>query len=154
MSTRLSGTLDNPITNGSDGDNSWIILAEVELHVNGHIMVPELAGWKKSQLKISPEELFDKPFIEEVPHWVCEIISPSSAGNDKIKKRKTYLDIGINYYWIIDPALELLEAYQSEQKQNWSEIGIYGGNSKVFVKPFEDIEIDLGNLWPPRKPQF
>jgi hypothetical protein len=44
------------------------------------------------------------------PDWVCEVISPSNAAQDRVRKRRVYATHRVPFYWIIDPAARLLEA--------------------------------------------
>lgn len=49
--------------------------------------------------------------IEGSPDLLVEILSPSTAQNDKTTKRDAYERFGVKEYWIIDPAYELLEQF-------------------------------------------
>lgn len=37
------------------------------------------------------------------PDWVIEIVSPSTARNDYVRKLNAYLDAGVSEYWIVNP---------------------------------------------------
>lgn len=41
--------------------------------------------------------------IEGSPDILVEIVSPSSRGNDRIRKSASYADHGVSEYWIVDP---------------------------------------------------
>ncbi len=127
----------------------WILLTECELHIQSHVLVPDLAGWKRSELKVSESEFFRDPAISIPPTWCCEILSPKTAGVDKVKKRRVYLEIGVKYYWIVDPSNQLLEAYGAEGGA-WKEIGVYSGEEEIHVAPFETVALNLPSLWVPR----
>ncbi|MDR1558720.1 MAG: Uma2 family endonuclease [Clostridiales bacterium] len=45
------------------------------------------------------------------PDMVIEIISPSSARYDRIKKFELYRRYGVGEYWIVDPDSRILEVY-------------------------------------------
>jgi Uma2 family endonuclease len=47
--------------------------------------------------------------MEGPPDLVIEIISPSSAGIDRIRKAATYATFGVPEYWIVDPEEESIE---------------------------------------------
>jgi Uma2 family endonuclease len=42
---------------------------------------------------------------------VIEIISPSNIFIDRNSKKKSYLDFGVQEYWIVDPGNKTLEIY-------------------------------------------
>jgi len=43
------------------------------------------------------------------PDWVCEVLSPSTARTDRIKKMRIFAGYEVRYAWLIDPILKLLE---------------------------------------------
>ena len=47
-------------------------------------------------------KLDDKGY-KGVPDFVAEILSPSTAGYDRVIKFNTYLRAGVREYWIVDP---------------------------------------------------
>ena len=49
--------------------------------------------------------------IEGVPDLVIEILSPSTAKNDRGDKMKVYRRTGVREYWIVDPRSLTLEVY-------------------------------------------
>jgi Uma2 family endonuclease len=48
--------------------------------------------------------------IDVAPDWVCEILSPSNASLDRVRKRRIYAAQAVAWYWIVDPAERTLEA--------------------------------------------
>lgn len=49
--------------------------------------------------------------IDGAPDLVVEVISPSSAGIDRVRKMALYADSGIAEYWIADPAARSIVCY-------------------------------------------
>ena len=141
-SSILGGELIPPYRLGRGGPGGWIILDEPEIAFGDNIIVPDLAGWKKERFPIDE----DHNWISVAPDWVCEIISPSSASIDRVRKMGIYLMHRVPYYWIIDPLSKTLEVFENENAK-WVVIGSFEGNDKVRVPPFDAIEIDLSSLW-------
>ena len=61
-------------------------------------------------------DYFDPEIIEEnaiygTPDLVVEILSPSTARNDKIRKKAAYEKYGVKEYWIVDPMSKSVEVY-------------------------------------------
>ena len=64
---------------GSGGPGGWWFLDEPELHPKDDVLVPDLAGWRRSRLPVLP----DAPFVSIAPDWVCEAISPATERIDR-----------------------------------------------------------------------
>ena len=76
-SSRLGAVLDGPFDRGANGGpGGWIILDEPELHLGADpdILVPDLAGWRRTRMPEMP----DAPYLTLAPDWVCEVVSPST----------------------------------------------------------------------------
>jgi len=52
----------------------------------------------------------------------------------------------IPYFWLVDPTNKTLEVFKLESGK-WTVSGWYAENDKVRAEPFQEIEIDLANLW-------
>jgi Uma2 family endonuclease len=50
--------------------------------------------------------------IHGAPDLVVEIVSPSSAGIDRVRKSATYAMHGVLEYWIVDPETEIILAQE------------------------------------------
>src|SRR5574343_421988 len=66
-SSSLGGELF-PTFQKQGGEDGWWIIDEPELHMGGHILVPDLAGWRKQRMPKLPETAW----FEAVPDWICE----------------------------------------------------------------------------------
>ena len=75
-----------PFDSGRGGPGGWYILDEPELHLAPDVVVPDLAGWRRERLPRLPNEAF----FTLAPDWVCEVISPSTAAMDRVKKLTIY----------------------------------------------------------------
>src|SRR5580700_11918709 len=52
----LGGELSGPFNRGKGGPGGWVILDEPELHLHGDIVVPDLAGWRRTRMPVIPME--------------------------------------------------------------------------------------------------
>ena len=141
--TALSGILAPPFQFGSAGPGGWILMVEPELHLGKHVVVPDMAAWRRERLPVLPETAW----IETAPDWVCEVLSPSTAAYDRDEKRLIYADAGVSYVWHIDPVLKMLEVFQLNDGK-WLLVNVYRGNAEVAAPPFTDLTFSLGLLWP------
>jgi len=47
--------------------------------------------------------------VQGAPDLVVEILSPSTAGRDRVAKRTLYGKYGVREYWIVDPVGSTIE---------------------------------------------
>jgi len=126
---------------GSGGPGGWVILFEPKIRLGRDLLVPDLAGWRKERF-VDPQK---GPYLV-VPDWVCEILSLSTARDDRIRKLPIYARDGVRRVWLLDPRLRTLEVFRLHEGR-WLLIGTYQGEDKVRAEPFEAVEIDLSMIW-------
>jgi Uma2 family endonuclease len=80
------------------------------------------------------------------PDWVCEILSPATFSTDKIKKMPIYAHHGVGHIWLIDPEAMIMDTFKLESGR-WLLLGSFAENDKVRAEPFQEIEIELDDLW-------
>ncbi|HVR11839.1 MAG TPA: Uma2 family endonuclease [Thermoanaerobaculia bacterium] len=51
-------------------------------------------------------------YVEGAPDLAIEVLSPSSARIDRVKKLRLYEKHGVREYWLADPAADTLEVYR------------------------------------------
>jgi Uma2 family endonuclease len=121
---------------------TWIFLSKPELHLAEHVVVPDLAGWRRERLPDIP----DAPWIDLMPDWICEVIAPTTASEDRDRKRQIYAQRGLKHYWLLDPAIRRLEALKLASRacvlQNF-----YVGCAEVVCEPFAPVQFSLSALW-------
>jgi len=69
---------------------------------------------------VIPEELVlpDPPAGWEWVRWLllaCEVLSPSTERQDRVRKRDFYLEHGVREYWIVDPDARVIERWTPSQ---------------------------------------
>lgn len=127
---------------GPGGPGGWWILFEPELHVGADILVPDLAGWRRERMPV----LANVPYFELAPDWVCEVVSPATGRNDRVRKMPIYAREHVGHVWLVDPLVRTLEVYRLEG-QRWVVVSTHGGEESVRAEPFEAIELDLSRWW-------
>lgn len=90
----------------------------------------------------------DEPFVRLAPDWVCEVLSPSTVGVDRVRKNRIYAREGVGHLWFVDPLARTLEVFRLQESQ-WLELGAYEGDVTVRAEPFDAVELDLSTLWVP-----
>jgi Uma2 family endonuclease len=140
--SRLGSVLGPFDLEGSSGPGGWIILIEPELHLGADILVPDLAGWRRTRMP----ELPDVAAFELAPDWICEVVSPSTAAVDRAEKLPRYAQAGVAFAWLVDPLARTLEVLRLERGL-WVLLGTHHGDARVRAEPFDAVEIELGMLW-------
>ncbi|HEY0511879.1 MAG TPA: Uma2 family endonuclease [Thermoanaerobaculia bacterium] len=138
----LGGLLINPFHYGfGGGPGGWVLLVEPKIRFGGDLLVPDLAGWRRERfipIRKGPYTI--------TPDWVCELLSPSTARTDRVRKLPIYAREGVAYAWILDPNLRTLEVLRL-QDGKWLILGVFQKGEKVRAEPFEAVELDLSLLW-------
>ncbi|MBK8510087.1 MAG: Uma2 family endonuclease [Candidatus Competibacteraceae bacterium] len=138
----VSGQIYNPFHQGRGGPGGWWILFEPELHLGSHILVPDLAGWRRERMPVLPETAY----FTLPPDWICEVLSSSTARVDRAVKMPIYAAQGIPFLWLIDPDLHTLEVFVLSEGR-WSLERVCQESDPVSAPPFEAVTFALSDLW-------
>jgi Uma2 family endonuclease len=139
----LGGDLGPPYHgSGRGGPGGWWILFEPEFHTDDDVLVPDLAGWRRTRLPVLPETAY----FALAPDWICEVLSPGTARLDRQKKLAIYARAGVDHAWLLDPIQRTLEVLRLE-RGHWVIVGIHADQDKVSAEPFEATVIELARLW-------
>jgi Uma2 family endonuclease len=128
---------------GGQYPGGWWIMPDVDILLEARSIVrPDVAGWRRERC---PEQPKGMP-VELMPDWMCEILSPSNASNDTVKKLRLYHRAGIRHYWIADPQEATLTVMR------WSAEGYITvlsaeRHEKVRAEPFDAIELFVGSMF-------
>ena len=138
----LGSELGGPFQQGRGGPGGWWILDEPELHLGSDVIVPDLAGWRRSRVPQVPAVAA----MTIPPDWICEILSPSTEALDRVPKLKAYARERIAHVWLVNPESQTLEILRLEGAQ-WTLVATYDGDVTVTIEPFEAVPLDLYRLW-------
>ncbi len=87
----------------------WWIATEVEVQLApSQIYRPDVVGWRRERV---PERPTGTP-VAIRPDWICEVLSPSNPGTDRVKKLNRYHQFGVPHYWLVDPIEESLSVFR------------------------------------------
>jgi len=128
---------------GRGGPGGWWIATEVEVLLEGGDVVrPDVVGWRRDRC---PEQPTGMP-IRLKPDWVCEVVSPSNATDDTVKKLRSYHRVEIGHYWLADPRDATLTVMRWSRDGYITVLRAQRGEV-VRAEPFEAIEIAVGTLF-------
>ncbi len=81
------------------------------------------------------------------PDIVIEILSPSTASRDFLKKRMLYEKNKVKYYWIVSPDEKEIYIHQLQDNSKYGDPDIYKEKDKIKISNFKDLEIDLSHVF-------
>lgn len=149
----LGALLGSAFRFGIRGPGGWVILDEPRIRFGNDIRVPDLAGWLADRF-VRPGS---GPYRVS-PDWICEVLSPSTARQDRAEKMPLYARHRVRHAWLLDAVAKTLEVYRLERGR-WLLADTFAGDAKVHAEPFDAVELDLNDLWgpppaPKRKPRI
>ena len=124
---------------------------ECELFYELDVVLSEEDVVKPDIIVVCDKNKIKRRNIEGAPDLVVEILSPSTAKNDRTLKYELYKKSGVREYWIVDPYnleidvhsfekdemnyyfYENFEENSEEEQKNLLEIGIFNGEFKLDV---------------------
>lgn len=139
---RLTTMLSNAFDLGSAEPSGWWILPEPEVLFIRNKFVPDICGWRKEKQPSLPE---GNP-LEEIPDWVCEVVSLGSRKLDHQAKPPVYHQSKVSHFWRLEPDSRSLQAFRWMQA-GWLLIADVLEDDKVKIEPFDVLELDLSRLW-------
>jgi Uma2 family endonuclease len=106
------------------------------------VLVPDIGGWRRERMPT----LQEAAWFETAPDWVCEILSPSTARDDRVVKMPIYASTGVAHLWLLDPDRRTLDVYDLDSGR-WVILESHRDGERVAPPPFGAVEIGLGDLW-------
>ena len=76
----------------------------------------------------------------------AEILSPSTARYDVVKKQRTYHLHGVPHYWLLDPTHETLTVLRHTAEGYLQVLTATIGDA-IRAEPFDGIEISVSDLF-------
>jgi hypothetical protein len=140
---RMQHAIGGPFDVDEGGPGGWFFLPEPELHLGPHVVVPDIAGWRRERLPRLP----DTAWIETSPDWIAEILSPSTQQVDRTDKLTIYAAHDVRHCWLVDPLARTLEVL-ALSGDKWTIAATFKDADPVAAPPFEVHTFALDVLWP------
>lgn len=81
-----------------------------------------------------------------MPTLVVEVLSPSTASKDFIKKMDLYMRFGVREYWIVSPKNKTIQVFSLENSV-YGEPLEYAARATVISSVFAGLEVSLDGLF-------
>jgi len=117
------------------------IYSDVDVVFSSQVVSPDLVFISKDRLSIVTETN-----IQGAPDLAVEVLSPSTQKYDRKQKSQLYHANGIKEYWIIDPALQLVEVFISGENE-WNRSGVYDEGDILTSPLLPGLRIELKNVF-------
>lgn len=95
------------------------------------------------------QEILDDSGAFGAPDLVVEVVSPSTASHDNVKKRNTYEQAGVREYWLVYPEERYVRVYQLDAKGKFGKENTYDETARIQVGIFPELTIDMTEIFPP-----
>lgn len=138
---RLGPAFQRPA--GRGGPGGWWLATEVEILLpTGSVVRPDVAGWRRERVPTRPTGM---P-VEIAPDWVCEVLSPSNASDDTVKKLRIYHAASVPHDWLLDPRAKTLTVMRWSNDGYTTVLAAERGEV-VRAEPFDAIELEVSTLF-------
>ncbi len=87
-------------------------------------------------LVVCDNSKLDRRGVRGAPDWLVEVLSPSTASHDQIRKRALYERHGVKEYWLVHPVDRLLTVYRLDGAEYGKpELYELSGETRVAALP-------------------
>jgi Uma2 family endonuclease len=130
-----------------DAHGGEVYLSPVDLYLSAtRFVVPDLMFVSPARLQTERIEREDGACLVGPPDLVVEVLSPSTARNDRVRKFNEYAAFGVLCYWIIDPEEQTLLAYSLQENHYLVEAALTTGDT-FEPSLFPGLRISLDALF-------
>lgn len=128
----------------------------IEAALSSELGVRTDAGWARGDRRRIPDVAVfankdDVAYDERTPVLVVEVLSPSTASEDTVRKSAEYLAAGVNQYWIVDRANRTLTVFGNNGR-GWDRLLDLDDRrpaGAVAVGEWGEVALDLVDLLRP-----
>jgi Uma2 family endonuclease len=139
ITTQLRGRFGGP---PADDRGGWWIADEVDVEYGQEIFRHDVVGWRRDR---APQRPSGRP-VRVRPDWVCEVLSPSNASTDTVRKLRTLHAHAVPHYWLADPDRRTLTVLRWESAGYLAVLNAEAGEI-VRAEPFEALELRTGPIF-------
>lgn len=132
------------------GGRGLIYLQLMDLKIDDYnVVVPDLTYYATDDESAVESE--NGKYLRAVPDLVVEIVSPSSQRTDRYQKLDIYAAMGVKYYWTIDPAFWIFQAFRLVDGEYRFEASL-SDEGEFAPAVFPGLKLPMPELFGPRHP--
>ena len=145
---RLTQFIENWIEGGGQG---LLYYQPTDLKIDNYrTLIPDLTYYATTDE--AAVESANGQYLSAVPDLVVEIVSPSSQNTDRFYKFEVYAEIGVKYYWTIDPEFWIFQAFRLVDGEYRFEASL-SDQGEFAPAAFAGLKIPMAQLFGPRDKQ-
>ncbi|NLI77973.1 MAG: Uma2 family endonuclease [Candidatus Riflebacteria bacterium] len=95
------------------------------------------------------EKLVGGTAIRGAPDWIIEILAPSTAGKDHVRKRRLYERNGLKEYWLVSPTDRTVMVYRLADGA-FGLVEIFEDDAVLEPAPLPGLRVDFARVFSPR----
>ncbi len=123
-----------------------VFLSPVDLFVSEErYFIPDMVFYGVEKMATGQVEA-DPKRLHVAPDLIVEIISNSTAVNDRVRKYRAYAEFGVPFYWIVDAAARTFHAFRLENGRYVDE-AVLGGDEAFSPQLFAGLEVSLTEVF-------
>ncbi|MDR0491062.1 MAG: Uma2 family endonuclease [Oscillospiraceae bacterium] len=139
----ISGSLFNELANFLKDKTCKVFFAPLDVRLNAGthddtVVQPDI-------MVICDYSKLGKSGCVGAPDLAIEIVSPSTAGRDRLLKFNAYQRAGVREYWIVDPDTKTVSVYILKNGEYTA--AAYGVDDSISVHVLEGCNIDLSDVF-------
>ena len=116
----------------------WVFDAPVDVRLTDFDVVqPDLVVVLQDRAEIMTETK-----IDGAPNLVIEILSKSTASNDRTLKKQLYQRTGVLEYWIVDPDTSTIEQFVLENQKF-----LKPATDTIALTVLENVVVETSSVW-------
>ncbi|HOT30437.1 MAG TPA: Uma2 family endonuclease [Candidatus Ozemobacteraceae bacterium] len=109
------------------------------------VVIPDL-------VVVCDQSKLDERGCRGAPELIVEILSPSTAAHDQLRKLNLYEKHGVKEYWIISPD-GILMSFTLKSGKRYGRPDILDRTMKLKSRQFPGLGVDLDQVFPPEPPK-
>ncbi|NLI75768.1 MAG: Uma2 family endonuclease [Candidatus Riflebacteria bacterium] len=98
---------------------------------------------------ICDEDHLDQRGLRGAPDLAVEVLSPSTASKDQIRKRRLYERSGVKEFWVVHPTDRMVMISRRTTRGVFGKTEYFEADAKIKVGLFPGLVIDLNRVFPP-----
>ncbi len=106
-------------------------------------VIPDICVYLESP-PLDDEPGDDEARVAQIPDLAIEVLSPTQAINDLLKKIKAYFAMGVKSCWLVIPSLEEIRVF-SEELRHYKNFDI--NNSEIVDDEIMDIHLPIQKIF-------
>lgn len=124
-----------------------VYMSPIDLYVSEQqFLIPDLCFYTRERMENERIQREDGRCLVAPPDLVVEIVSPSSARNDRVRKTRLYAEFGVSHYWIIEPERQTLETLELKDAR-YSLVATLTEEDTLESSLFPGLQISLAALF-------